>query len=318
MDYYQFQYDQLEKLNLKEDEQKELENELEDLRNELEELEGQSEEEGQDEEDQGDEDQGDEDFDLEGEDDEDLQEMEDYTSSEGNANRRLRKTNRYGSHEGDPLETDHELTETGPGDEENVNRVSNAGYKKADPMTTDWDEADGPAGDHEFDDSYAYDDSGWPGKPMSTESIDEDDFDIFDSLDESALEDLETVDVKMGGEQGGGKFAGNETQTDSPIPQKEPAKRYREDSDSRLTSKQDQHDGFEREKAPNTEHHPKYSNVRDTASSKKHGYDHVEKGTKKGDSKLQDDNEGFGDPQTTSPIGSKGTAGNKNLKGGKK
>lgn len=307
-----------------EDKISELESELEELRKEFEELQGDGEEGeedfgGEDDEDMEMDGEGEDELDVdmemddegEGEEDDELKEVEDYTTPKHNANRKHKGTAEYGQNKGKPMSTD--VHETEEGDQGNVNRVKNAGYKKADPMKTDVEDADGPSGTHEFDDGYAYKQAGWPGKAMSTESVDlDEEWDIFDSLDESVLDDLETVNVKMGGEQGGGKYAGNETHTDSPIPQKEPAQRFRNDKNSRLSSEQDTHQGFEREGAPKHENVPKYSNVRDKSSSK---LDHKEKAGDK--SAMLNSDDGYGEPQTTSPIGSKGTAGNKGVRGSK-
>ena len=309
-----------------EDKIAELEKELEDLRTEFEELQDvDGEGEGEGEEYDGDdmdmesgegEDELDVDMDMEGEgegddDDQELQEVEDYTTPQHNANRKQKGTGEYGQNKGKPMSTD--VHETEEGDSGNVNRVSNAGHGKGEPRKTDVEKTDGPSGSHEYDDSYAYKQAGWPGKAMSTESADlDEEWDIFDSLDESVLDDLETVNVKMGGEQGGGKYAGNETNTDSPIPQKEPAQRFRNDKTSRLASEQDEHGTYDRESAPKHENVPKYSNVRDKGSSK---LDHKEKAGDKSAHLNSDD--GYGAPQTTSPIGSKGTAGNKGVRGNK-
>jgi hypothetical protein len=311
-----------------EDKISELESELEELRKEFEELQGDGEEgegdedadmdmEMDDEGEESGEDELDVDMEMDDEGDEEgdedeLKEVEDYTTPQHNANRKQKQTAQYGQHKGKPMSTD--VHETAEGDKGNANRVKNAGYKKADPMKTDVEDTDGPSGSHDYDtDMYAYKQAGWPGKAMSTESVDlDEEWDIFDSLDESVLDDLETVNVKMGGEQGGGKYAGNETHTDSPIPQKEPANRFRNDKNSRLSSEQDTHQGFDREDAPKHENVPKYSNVRDKSSSK---LDHKEKAGDK--SAMLNSDDGYGEPQTTSPIGSKGTAGNKGVRGNK-
>jgi len=94
------------------------------------------------------------------------------------------------------------------------------------------------------------------------------DFD-FDLTEEDFLdleEGLKQVDVKMGGEQGGGKFAGEETQTQSPVAQ-------RDKSDVRAGSKdmistRDDHTGYSRESEPGSGKLPhSEDNSKDKAST---------------------------------------------------
>ncbi len=91
----------------------------------------------------------------------------------------------------------------------------------------------------------------------------------FDLTEEDFLdleEGLKQVDVKMGGEQGGGKFAGEETQTKSPVAQ-------RDKSDVRAGSKdmistRDDHGGYSRESEPGSGKLPhSEDNSKDKAST---------------------------------------------------
>jgi hypothetical protein len=76
------------------------------------------------------------------------------------------------------------------------------------------------------------------------------DFD-FDLTEEDFMdleEGLKSIDVKMGGEQGGVKFAGEETNTKSPIATRDKSD-IKADSKS-MVSKKSEHSGYSREAAP--------------------------------------------------------------------
>lgn len=69
------------------------------------------------------------------------------------------------------------------------------------------------------------------------------DFDLTEEDFEDLEEGLKTIDVKMGGEQGAGKFAGEETHTKSPVAQRDKSD-VRADARS-MTSKKAEHAGYD-------------------------------------------------------------------------
>ena len=134
----------------------------------------------------------------------------------------------------------------------------------------------------------------------------------FDLTEEDFLdleEGLKQVDVKMGGEQGGGKFAGEETNTKSPVADKDSSKLLGTGSKD-MISKRDDHGGYKRETEPTSGSLPhSEDNSKDKASTpssvgkgggleKQSGYGEGEVGAGK-----------FAGQETNvkSPIGSAGT-----------
>lgn len=71
------------------------------------------------------------------------------------------------------------------------------------------------------------------------------DFDLTEEDFEDLEEGLKTIDVKMGGEQGAGKFAGEETHTKSPVAQRDKSD-VRADARS-MSSKKAEHAGYDLE-----------------------------------------------------------------------
>ena len=133
----------------------------------------------------------------------------------------------------------------------------------------------------------------------------------FDLTEEDFLdleEGLKQVDVKMGGEQGGGKFAGEETQTKSPVAQRDKSDIKAGSKD--MISTRDDHGGYSRESEPTSGKLPhSEDNSKDKASTptsvgkgggleKQSGYGEGEIGVGK-----------FAGTETNvkSPIGSAGT-----------
>jgi len=244
----------------------------------------------------------------------DLEEMENYTDELYNANRKLVNTGAAGQNEvGDDPRRVMPVDETGPAAPGNANKpagsTTDMGAHKGSSMNTDANypsgEGEGTFGDADDTDAGANDAkyAGWPGKAMSTESIEE----MFDALDESVLDELERVNVKMGGETGEGKFAGSEYNTNSPLTQRKVG--HREEGERRLTSVKSEHDGFNREDTPvvkKADVKARKGNVRNKAT------DELSYKEKAGDkSAMLNSDEGFGNPQVVSPIGSKSTGGNK-------
>lgn len=246
------------------------------------------------------------------EDDEELDEMENYTDEQYSANKKQLATDVTGQNKvgNDP----RKVQETAPNDQGDASKAQGAttdlGAQKGKPMSTDATHptgaGEGNQGDSDDADEGANDSSeaGWPGKAMSTESVNLDD--IFDELDESVLDELESVNVKMGGEQGGGKYAGTEYNPNSNLTQRKVGDRQA--GERRLTSVQSEHGGFDKEDNPTVKdikHGARKGNVRKRSTD---GLEHKEKAGDK--SAMLNSDDGFGKPQVVSPIGSKGTRGN--------
>lgn len=126
------------------------------------------------------------------------------------------------------------------------------------------------------------------------------DFDLTEEDFQELEEGLKAIDVKMGGEQGGNKFAGEETQTKSPV-----AKRDMSDVKSGskdMVSKKDDHAGYDREEAPSSKSLPHSG---DNSKNK------ADEGRNKVESKVGGE-QGSGkfagtEVNVKSPIGSQGT-----------
>ena len=126
------------------------------------------------------------------------------------------------------------------------------------------------------------------GKNTEGKLREDEDFD-FDLTEEDFLdleEGLKAVSVSMGGEQGGVKFAGEETNTKSPVADKD--KSDVKASPDSLVSKQKEHGTYKREAAPSNDKLP---------HSGENNYDHAT--GNKGYGKV----EGFGGPDSNSKEG---------------
>ena len=135
------------------------------------------------------------------------------------------------------------------------------------------------------------------------------DFDLTEEDFMDLEEGLKTVDVKMGGEQGGGKYAGEETNVKSPVAQRDKSD-VKADAKS-MVSKRDDHNGYDLENAPSHGDLPHSGdNSRDHAST---GTSQVAKGGGLEKQKSYGEGEvGVGkyagqETNVKSPIGSAGT-----------
>lgn len=134
----------------------------------------------------------------------------------------------------------------------------------------------------------------------------------FDLTEEDFLdleEGLKQVDVKMGGEQGGVKFAGEETNTKSPVAQRD--KNDIHASPKTLPSTQKQHGGYGREGAPASGKFP-HSEDNSHDSIKSNNKDVAKGGGLEKQKGVGAGEVGSGkfaptETQVKSPIGSKGT-----------
>lgn len=171
------------------------------------------------------------------------------------------------------MEPDEGLGETGPNDPENINRKTGAigrdGQYSSGRMQYESKEEDLDEDEDELDEAITHE-AGVVAKKnaktdphgkhsQGTSNLHNSDarlpeaatFD-YDLTEEDFLdleEGLKTIDVKMGGEQGGGKFAGEETQTVSPVADKDSSKLLGTGSKD-MISKRDDHSGYNRESEP--------------------------------------------------------------------
>lgn len=141
------------------------------------------------------------------------------------------------------------------------------------------------------------------------ESADDFDFDLTEEDFEDLEEGLKALDIKMGGEQGGNKFAGEETQLKSPVADKDKSDIPVNPQD--MHSKKDEHSGYKRETAPSTGSLPHSGdNSKDTGTagrSEVSGAGGLDK--QKGHSASEQGGKKFAGTETNvkSPIGSTGT-----------